>query len=190
MSEIATANPSGHVLQADADGQRVPLLTSPPAKPTPTAMPSGKLCSVIAMMNSQMRAMRSARGSFAAEHEVLVRHEAMDREQSTGARKHAQAHQRDAERSDGVVSSSVCSSAGSSSEKNVAASITPAAALSMPSCARSLGLAQQQDAERAEPVPSPASRLPMNPSQKSGELRGHVPRHPSPRSGTKVAFGV
>ena len=37
----------------------IPFATSPLPKPTPTASPSGTLCSVIAMMNSQMRRSRA-----------------------------------------------------------------------------------------------------------------------------------
>ena len=52
--------PLGHILDADADGGGTgPDERRRRPKLTPTAAPSGKLCRVMAMMNSQMRRDRS-----------------------------------------------------------------------------------------------------------------------------------
>ena len=53
-----------------ASGKPVAVLPVP--RPTPTASPSGMLCSVIAMTNSQIRRRLSACGPWAAFDEMLV----------------------------------------------------------------------------------------------------------------------
>lgn len=99
---------------------------------------------------------------------MLVRHVPVNQEQSNGAAQ--ESGDNDGNRTDLCpTSTSAYVIPGCSSEKNVAASITPAAALSKASCVRAEGRRNRSTHAAPTAVPRPASKLAMNPSQKMSQ---------------------
>gem|GEM_PF-2287529 len=149
----ATAEPSGIFWRPIAVAIIRPLAMSPPPKLTPTAIPSGKLWIVMAMMNSHRRANLDE-GPSGPETKWAwgVKRSMRWRVKAPIARPTTATH---------TLPSSM---AGTMRLKEEAASITPAAKPSITSRRRSEIRLKNRTGTAPAPVARPAARLAVNPS--------------------------